>query len=216
MNLRKSLSTIMFAIMFLGVAAYGRQVIAQASATTNQSEKQEDETNLDTQLYLLVATNQDVDDSKMPAALDPVVKQLRGWLPFKNYRLATVLINRVKNEGRLSLKWVGGPLVPTGAVSATTPSFNEFNIRGVKLVRNAANQSIVRFEGFAFGMRVPVVTASPGSASGSNASIINYESTGLNTDISMREGEPVVVGTLTVGTTGDTIILVVSAKSTNK
>ena len=48
------------------------------------------------------------------------------------------------------------------------------------------------------------------------APIINYESTGLNTDISMREGEPVVVGTLNVGPSGDAIILVISAKQTSQ
>ncbi len=48
------------------------------------------------------------------------------------------------------------------------------------------------------------------------ATVVNYESTGLNTDISMREGEPVVVGTLHVGPSGDAIILVMSAKRSNK
>ena len=214
MNLRRSLSTILFTILFLGVATCSRQVFAQSSATAAQSEKQEDETNLDTQLYLLVATNQDVDDAKLPAALDSVVKQLRASLPFKNYRLAATLINRVKNDGRLNLKWIGGPLVPSGAVSATTPSFNEFKVNNVKLVRNAAGQPTVRMDGFGFGVRIPVITASTVASNGPVAPIINYESTGLNTDISMREGEPVVVGTLNIGPSGDAIILVMSAKST--
>jgi hypothetical protein len=48
------------------------------------------------------------------------------------------------------------------------------------------------------------------------APIINYESTGLNTDISMREGEPVIVGTLNVGPSGDAIILVMLARRTSK
>ena len=43
---------------------------------------------------------------------------------------------------------------------------------------------------------------------------MNYENTGLATDISIREGEPVIVGTLNVGPSGDAIILVVSAKRT--
>jgi len=214
MNLRKSLSTILFASLFL-VAICGQQVIAQSSATAAQSEQQ-DETNLDTQLYLLVATNQDIDDAKLPAALEPVVKQLRASLPFKNYRLAATLINRVKNDGRLNLKWIGGPLVPAGAVSNTTPSFNEFHINNVKLVRNAANQQLVRVEGFGFGARIPVLTASAVGSNGSSAPLIDYEPTGLNTDISMREGEPVVVGTINIGPSGDAIILVMSAKSTNK
>ena len=215
MSLRRSLSAILFAILFLGVATCSQQVFAQSSATVAQSEKQEDETNLDTQLYLLVATNQDVDDAKLPAALESVVRQLRASLPFKNYRLAATLINRVKNDGRLSLKWIGGPLVPSGAVSNNTPSFNEFRVNNVKLVRNPENQSVVRMEGFGFGVRIPVMTPSAAS-NGPSVPIINYESTGLNTDISMREGEAVVVGTLNIGPSGDAIILVMSAKSTNK
>ena len=216
MNLRKTLSTILFAILFLGVATCSQQVFAQSSGTAAQSEKQEDETNLDTQLYLLVATNQDVDDAKLPAALDAVVKQLRATLPFKNYRLAATLLNRVKNDGRLYLKWIGGPLGPSGAVSATTPSFNEFKVNNLKLVKDTAGQQVVRMEGFGFGVRIPVVTASTVASNGPMAPIINYESTGLNTDISMREGDPVVVGTLNIGPSGDAIILVMSAKRTNK
>jgi hypothetical protein len=215
MNLRKSLATVVFAFLFPAVAACGPEVFAQTSTPVSQNERQ-DETNLDTQLYLLVATNQDVDDTKLPAALDPVIKQLRASLPFKNYRLAATLINRVKNDGRLNLKWIGGPLVPSGAVTATTPSFNEFKVNNVKLVRDAANQQLVRMEGFGFGVRIPVVTASTVASNGPMAPIINYESTGLNTDISMREGDPVIVGTLNIGPSGDAIILVMSAKTTNK
>ncbi len=114
MSLCKGLTTILFTILFLGLAysqQYSQQVLAQSpvgAEAVSQSEK-DDETNLDTQLYLLVASNQAVDDAKMPAALDPLVKQLRSSLPFKNYKLAATLINRVKNNGRLNLKWVGGP-----------------------------------------------------------------------------------------------------------
>src|SRR4030095_6052306 len=80
------------------------------------------EVNLDTQLYLIVATNADVDDARMPTALDSVVKQLRAALPFKNYRLAATLVNRVKNEGRLDLRWIGGPFAaPSGFGFAVSP-----------------------------------------------------------------------------------------------
>lgn len=216
MNLRKSLSSILFTVLFFAAAVCGQQVVAQSSPTVTRTETQEDDTNLDTQLYLLVATNQSIDDAKLPSALEPVVKQLRVSLPFKNYRLAATLINRVKNDGRLNLKWIGGPLGSAGSTSATNPSFNEFKVNNVKLLRNAANQPIVRMEGFGFGVRIPVITASAIAASGPVAPVINYESTGLNTDISMREGEPVVVGTLNIGPSGDAIILVMMAKSTNK
>ena len=171
------------------------------------------ETNLDTYLYLIVATNQEVPDEKMPAALEPVVRQLRSTLPFKNYRVSATLINRVKNEGRLNLKWIGGPLVGTAPPSDQTPTFNEFRVNIVRWVTNAEGQQMVHMEGFAFGARIPIKIGGA-VASTSTAPIVNYESTGLNTDISMREGEAVVVGTLNVGPSGEAIILVMSAKRT--
>jgi hypothetical protein len=176
-----------------------------------------DETNLDTQLYLIVGTNQDVEDARLPASLEPVVRQLRASLPFKNYRLAATLINRVKNEGRLELNWIGAPPAsPLAAASNVTPSFSRFSIRQVKLVRNAENQTIVQMVGFNFGARIPIQTTPSLAANGAIAPAFNYEPTGLSTDISMREGEPVIVGTLNVGPSGDAIILVVSAKRTPK
>ena len=174
-----------------------------------------DETNLETQLYLIVATNQDVDDAKMPAALDSVVKQLRSALPFKNYRLAATLINRVKNQGRLDLSWIGGPLAsPTGAASNVTPSFSQFKVREVRLIRNTENQPVVQMLGFNFGARIPIQTPGAIAANGAVAPAVAYENTGVSTDISMRESDPVIVGTLNIGPSGDAIILVVSAKRT--
>ncbi len=143
------------------------------------------------------------------------MKQLRASLPFKNYRLAATLINRVKNDGRLNLKWIGGPLDTSGAVTATSPSFNEFKVNGIKLIGESGSVRRVRMDGFSFGVRIPIITQTIASAAPS-APVINYESTGLNTDISMREGEPVVVGTLNIGPSGDAIILVMSARTTPK
>ena len=177
-----------------------------------------DDANLDTQLFLIVGTNQDVDDAKLPASLDTVVKQLRATMPFKNYRLAATLVNRVKNQGRLSLSWIGGPLAsPSGAATNVTPSFSQFNVREVRLMRNAENQPVVQMLGFNFGARIPIQTATGAvAANGAVAPVVAYENTGVSTDISMRESEPVIVGTLNIGPSGDAIILVVSAKRTTK
>jgi hypothetical protein len=194
-------------------------VLCAAVFVNVQAQDPADDANLDTQLYLIVGTNQEVDDAKLPATLDSVVKQLRSTLPFKNYRLAATLINRVKNEGRLDLSWIGGPLAsvsPTGAASNVTPSFSQFKVRQVKLVRNAENQQVVQMLGFNFGARIPIQTPGPIAANGSVAPMIAYENTGVSTDISMRESEPVIVGTLNIGPSGDAIILVVSAKRTQK
>lgn len=204
----KTFLTVM--LLVLCVAA-SRNV--QAQSTPDPA----DEANLDTQLFLIVGTNQDVDDAKLPAALDTVVKQLRATLPFKNYRLAATLINRVKNQGRLSLSWIGGPLAsPAAAATNVTPSFSQFNVREVRLMRNAENQPVVQMLGFNFGARIPIQTPGAIAANGAVAPTVGYEPTGVSTDISMREAEPVIVGTLNIGPSGDAIILVVSAKRTMK
>ena len=219
MNLPKTSTRILFVMLFLVLISDG-QVLAQTSSTTQQSSQADknDETNLETQLYLLVGTNQGADDAKMPAPLDSVIRQLRASLPFNNYRLAATLINRVKNEGRLSLRWqmTASVAAPSGTL---TPTFNEFRLNGVKLVQGASGQQWVRVDGFAFGTRVPIQTAMPGTPGTFNAQaapMINYESAGLNTDFSMREGEAVIVGTLNMGTSGDATILVMSVRRTLK
>jgi hypothetical protein len=216
MTLRKTVCTILFTALFTISALSGQPVSAQSSAQSNQKETKDDETNLDTQLYLLIATNQGVDDAKLPVALESVVKQLRSSLPFKNYRLAATLINRVKVDGRLNLQWVGGPLLPAAAASGNTPSFNEFHINRIRLITSSDGRDIVRMEGFKFGAKIPIQLGSTVASNAPIAPIINYEPTGLNTDISMREGEPVIVGTLNVGPSGDAIILVISAQRSSK
>ena len=216
MTLTKSVSRILFVCLLSISAVFSSQALAQSADQPSQGENKNSEANLDTQLYILIATNQEVDDSKLPTTLDPVLKQLRASLPFKNYRLAATLINRVKNDGRLNLQWVGGPLLATAAASATTPSFNEFKVNTVRLVTDGSGRDVVRMEGFRFGARIPIQTGTAIASNGPAAPIINYENTGLNTDISMHEGEPVVVGTLNVGPSGDAIILVMTARRSSR
>jgi hypothetical protein len=208
MQQRRVLTLILFALFLVG---------GTVQAQTTQTQTKEDETNLDTQLFLIVGTNQEVVEAKIPATLEPVIKQLRLTLPFKNYRLAATLINRVKNDGRLNLSWIGGPLASNLANSpVTTPSFSQFNVRQVKLVYDAKGTPTVQMAGFNFGARIPIQVSGAIAANGAVAPNFSYENTGLATDISMPEGEPVVVGTLNVGPSGDAIILVVSAKRTGK
>lgn len=180
------------------------------------AEKRNDEINLDTQLYIIVGTNQDVADAKLPAALDPVIKELRAALPFKNYRLTATLINRVKSEGRLDLRWIGGPLLEKAAATPSSPTFSDFNVRLVRLVDDSQGRKVIRMDGFKFGSRIPIQTYAAVAANGVATPTLSYESTGLNTDISMREGEPVIVGTLNAGPSGDAIILIMSARRSLK
>ena len=215
MTTRKFLLLALCAAFWL--TAVNLDVRAQdTTPAAKQAETKDDETNLETQLYLIVGTNQEVPDDKLPTALEPVIKQLRATLPFKNYKLAATMINRVKNEGRLELSWIGGPMtLAAGPTPALNPSFSNFSIRGVKLVQGNNGQQMVQMLGFNFGARVPIQVGAI-ATNGAVTPTINYERTGIATDVSMREAEPVIVGTLNVGPSGDAIILVVSARRTQK
>lgn len=218
MKNRRFLSAMLLALCLLtAVITVQAQDSNNAQTTTKQTQSKDEETNLETQLYLIVGTNADVPDAKLPATLDTVVKQLRASLPFRNYRLAATMINRVRNEGRLDLSWIGGPMTLAAAPGpALNPSFSNFVIRQIKLVPATDGQQIVQMHGFNFGARIPIQVSGAIAANGAVAPTINYERTGVSTDVSMREGEPVIVGTLNIGPSGDAIILVVSAKRTTK
>jgi hypothetical protein len=176
----------------------------------------EENANLDVELYLLTASDTSGGGGgRLPSQLEPVVRQLRATLPFENYRLTATMLNRTRNGGRLEVKGVGA--TPFSKVAASVPLFSEYSVASVKLKNDAIGpQSTVELAGFRFGARIPIQMSSvaPGAGSAAAVSTIQYESTGISTEFSMREGEPVIVGTLSVGQSGETFILVVSAKRT--
>jgi hypothetical protein len=182
----------------------------------------DDDVNLDTQLYLILATNREVDEGRIPAALDPIVKRLRETLSFKHYSVAATFLNRVKNNARLEVSWVGSPFMFPSAAAATvatlTPTFNNFGA-SVRLATDASGNDVVRMNELRFGAQVPIMT---GQVATTNASFpsapvtsVQYQNIGLRTDISMREGTPVIAGTLNVGPQGDAIVVAVSARRAN-
>ena len=202
------------AVIMTGAVVCPPQALAQAAQPAQASSRvrSEDATALEVQLHLIVARKAaDGEDEKLPAALDAVVRQLKSTFTFKSYRLATTLLNRVRNGGKLSLRWVGSPLLASAAATAATPGFNEFNVQSVKLAQDEGGRDVVQMSHFNFGSRIPIQTSSVATTGGS-APVFQYENTGITTDISVREGEPTIVGTLNVGPSGDALIIVVSAK----
>src|SRR2546425_9609267 len=123
-------------VLFAAVisVAAARATPAQDSNQSIQTkpEIRHDEINLDVQLYLIQATNRDVEDAVMPLPLGPIVKQLRESLTFKHYALAATLLNRVSSGGHLEVSWVGGPFLVPSSPMTTNPSFSQFTA-GVKV-----------------------------------------------------------------------------------
>ena len=70
--------------------------------------------------------------------------------------------------------------------------------------------------GFVSGVGADAGSFGPTNAStGTGFPVINYESIGIRTDLTMREGSIVIAGTLNVGPSGDAIVVVVSARRAN-
>jgi hypothetical protein len=203
---------LMMILVAAGWGAQSRGVLAQDGQSPRVGA--DEAAGLEVQLHILVASKTSGgEEEKLPASLEAVVKQLKTTFTFKSYRLATTLLNRVKNGGRLSVRWIGNPLVGQSPAPGSTPGSNDFMIQQVKLEKDDAGHDIVQLLNFSFGARVLVTLPAVASAGPPN---VQYEQTGITTDLSVREGEPTVIGTLNVGPSGDALILVVTAKRPGK
>ena len=201
--------TIFCALLCVMVTICAAQLALAQSPSQPQSGGQDEQSNLDLELYLIAGTTQPR-EGKIPASLDPVIKQLRETLPFRNYSLETTLVNRVRNGGNLSLSWFIGAH-PSTSTSNRPPIFDEFSIAQLKLLPDGNGGQKVQLLRFSFGSRIPIQTSTNIAASGTNsAPVYNYDYVGLKTDISVREGQPAVVGTLlTASSSGEALVLVV-------
>src|SRR5215813_9848089 len=122
------------------ICAGAQATLAQESSPPQKPANvapREDETNLDTQLYLILATNRESEDGKIPTALQPAVARLRENLGFKHYSLAASFLNRVRHNGHLEMTWVGGPLFAPTSSPMGNPSFNDFTVARVRIENDA-------------------------------------------------------------------------------
>lgn len=204
----KGLRVFFFALCCALLGLTAPAAMAQDSAPTLPAFE-----NFDTELYLVLASNEKAGETPLPASLDQVARQLRGTLTYKNYSLAGVLINRVRNNGQLSLTWIGGPrLAPPTSMPAGSPTFGNLSIGQLKVFDSAGGPT-VQISRFSFGARIPIQTGTNMAPTGTNsAPVIAYEHMGLSSDFSLRPDQPTIVGTLNVGPGNDAIIVVFCAR----
>jgi type II/III secretion system protein len=139
-------------------------------------------------IHVLSATRSPAPDADLPADLKDTVAALRGTLNYKGYRLLTTFTQRVKDGTR----GIHGGGVVTLLETGDAKQENAQTEFGIAQITVAEGQpSTVRLDGFKFAL------AQNGRAE-------------LATDVSVREGEEVVVGTSVYRDRG--IVLVVSAR----
>ncbi len=156
---------------------------------------------IQTQIYLISASDDAAESAPFPKELEPVVTQLKATLKYKNYRFENTFLNRVNDGGSVesSGTWQASPGNPS-------PKFMNFSLRQVRLATDNQGKEAIRIGKFNFGLRVPVQMTS-----GSNSSV-QYQDVGINTELSLSEGGLAVVGTANIGVGDGAMIVVVSAK----
>jgi hypothetical protein len=168
------------------------------------------EINHEVLLYLLVTAESAEGAPKVPQSLDAVVRQLKAALPPADYGVAASFINRVKDGGNFEVRTVG--FSSTKSVRASNgylaPASFQLSLSGVKLIDPASPQPFINIQQFRLGMKVPVQTA--GAAGG--LPTVQYEDVGINTMLSVRDGEPTLVGTLNTGGPGQNYIVVLTIR----
>lgn len=166
---------------------------------------------VEVQLHLLVASNA-AESGRLPELLTSVAQNLRPSLPFTNYRLGASFLSRVKNGRPLNTKGVGRSLLVTPALEASVlPTFYEIGASMINLKTDASGRAVVQVSSFRFGLRIPLQSGTL-PRDGGDRPTIQYEPVGITTDLTMREGDPVVVGTFDAGRPNETLVLVLVAK----
>jgi hypothetical protein len=153
---------------------------------------------IQTQIYLISASDEASDPGQFPKEIDPVLAQLKGTLKYKHYRFVNTFINRVNDGGSIESSGTGY------AISGNTnPTFMQCKMSQVRLATDNTGNQAIRIGKFNIGVRIPV-QLSPGNT--------QYQDVGINTELSLSEGGLVVVGTGNMGLTDGAMIVVVSAK----
>lgn len=149
---------------------------------------------IELRIHVLIASNVDSGLSPLPSELKDVVTQLQSTLSYKNYNLLTSVVQRTKD----SRGYHPGFLQGSGAAQATAPAGEKldynytFEAHSLDLVMGGA--ASVQLGNFTF-----TLTGSNGAGSAR-----------IHSDVSMREGEKIVVGT--AGLKDRALILVMTAK----
>ena len=190
--------------------------LAQDGEQGRQSAPKRDEVNHELQLHLLNASNVAGARDRVPESLAGVVRQLRGSLPHSGYSVAATTFNRVRDGGTVEFRGVGGsPLSPNVQGNPLLPAFYTYALSTVNLAEGSGGTPFIRLRAIRFGLRVPVQTSSVKAegTTGPSFPVIQWEDTGLTTtEISVREGEPTVVGTITTARPEEVFVLVITAR----
>lgn len=168
--------------------------------------------NVELTAYLLVAMPQPAQQENTPKELDGVIKQLRSLFAYQGYRALDTLVVRSRQGQGANLTSLG-PSSSAGSADQKPPATYTLNIQSIGIAQNNKD-NVISLRTLRLSARVPTSpsTATAAVTSGSIYTGFLYADAGFTTDIDIREGQKVVVGKAGIGSTGEALILVVTAK----
>jgi hypothetical protein len=149
---------------------------------------------IDLTFYLVVGGEGDPEAARpFPKDLDSVVAQLKNAFAFKSYRLFDTLALRTRTGQNAAAESSGGAVAGTGLPVRTSITLNAISI---------APDGTIRIDRIRANIRIPV-SAPDGKWS--------YNDVGINSDLSVKDGQKVVVGRIGISR-DQALFLVVMAR----
>lgn len=171
-------------------------------------------TNYETILQLVAASNDSTQKNSLPPNLENVSRQIKNDFGYSNYRVVLSSLNRINPNG--STVQAKG-LVPITTVGTNALTFYEISFATRLPIEKQQTQTVsngeirVGFPSFRFDLRVPV-PVKVNDASGASTAI-NYEQFGItNTGLAFTENEPTIIGTLSSSRADELLILVMTVR----
>ncbi|HWP44616.1 MAG TPA: hypothetical protein VNO14_15320 [Blastocatellia bacterium] len=128
-------------------------------------------------MHLLIASNVEGAPSQFPSDLGDVIKQLQSTLNYKSYHLLTSIVQRAKDGS--SAKGSGVAQVKPPLTNQTADVAYNYNLNPISIVPSSSGPGTVQIRRFQFNVHSP---QGLGGAA-------------LDSELGLREGEKVVVGT---------------------
>ena len=160
-------------------------------------------------LQLLTASNNVAEKNSVPTALSNVVKKLKTNYNFTEYRLTTTFLQRTSDS--IEYKSLLNDFIQNQ--DKNMPVFLDWTMRNLQTMPNDQGRSVIQFETFRFGARIPVITGNVKDESGKLSPITNYEQIGITTTrSSLYENEPTVIGSLATAKPDELMFLILTVK----
>lgn len=148
--------------------------------------------NIELNMHVLIASNEGSTVKETPADLKDVLTQLRGTLNYRNYELATSIVQRLTETPQ---RVQGSGVAELPRTTPDTPASSmqyEYYLTNVSLLQNATGAASVQIADFYF------------------STLEKEQRARVQTALNLRDGEKVVVGTATLRNRA--LVIVLTAK----